>query len=102
VDFALSKQPSYVQAVLSQSLSSVLPNDKQSTALLFTNKEETSPMLKAISTEFKQRLVVGEVKESDKKLCEKYVQLIFFFWGGGFNFAELAQTRHTLPSLFPH
>ncbi len=41
-------------------------------ALLFTTKRETTPTWAAISLAFKDRLVVGEVHKSDKKLVKKY------------------------------
>jgi len=39
---------------------------------LFTSKDSTSPILKSLSTEFKGRLIVAEVRQSEKELCAKF------------------------------
>ncbi|KAI7906435.1 uncharacterized protein BX663DRAFT_427969 [Cokeromyces recurvatus] len=84
VDFLLSYQPSNVLFVKwnekdvkskkSISLDSFLQtkNESLSKVLLFTNKPTTTPLYKALSVDFKDRLLVGEVKHSEKNIIKEF------------------------------
>jgi protein disulfide-isomerase A6 len=71
VSFALSKLPSFVTAVTSSSEEKFLGNELNK-VLLFTNKDKTSDLYKALSIDYHHRLVLGEAKHTDKKLVAKY------------------------------
>lgn len=47
-------------------------NETLPKALLFTNKPSTTPLYKALSVDFKDRLSVGEVKQSEKNIVAEY------------------------------
>ena len=40
--------------------------------LLFTNKNKTAPLLKALSKEYRKTLVFGEVRKNEKGIIGKY------------------------------
>lgn len=40
--------------------------------LLFTNKKATPPLFKALSKEYKGKLLFGQIKSSDEQLIEKF------------------------------
>ncbi|KAJ3394021.1 hypothetical protein HDU84_000520 [Entophlyctis sp. JEL0112] len=77
VDFVLPQVPNNVQAVGSKGKNSksledfVLVDTNMPRALLISKKSTTSPLLKGISTEFKSRLVVGELRTSDTETLAK-------------------------------
>ncbi|KAI8331820.1 hypothetical protein EDC96DRAFT_548709 [Choanephora cucurbitarum] len=84
VDHLLSYQPSQVLFVKwnekdvkskkSISLDNFL-NTKNETlpkALLFTNKPTTTPLYKALSIDFKDKMLVGEVKSSEKNIIAEF------------------------------
>jgi protein disulfide-isomerase A6 len=70
-NFALSKLPNFVSPVTSKNeekfLSKELPK-----ALLFTNKDKTSDLYKALAIDYRNRMELGEAKHNDKALVEKY------------------------------
>ncbi|GAA5813602.1 hypothetical protein MFLAVUS_007085 [Mucor flavus] len=84
VDYLLSSQPSNVRFVKwnqgdvkskkSISLEDFLglENETLPKALLFTNKPSTTPLYKALSVDFKDRMAVGEVKHSEKNIVAEY------------------------------
>ncbi|CAO3625508.1 unnamed protein product [Mucor hiemalis] len=84
VDYLLSYQPSNVQFVKwnekdvkskkSISLDNFLAtkNETLPKALLFTNKASTTPLYKALSIDFKDRMAVGEVKHTEKSIVAEY------------------------------
>ncbi|CEP12011.1 hypothetical protein [Parasitella parasitica] len=84
VDYFLSSQPSNVQFVKwnekdvkskkSITLDNFLQtkNDTLPKALLFTNKATTTPLYKALSVDFKDRMLVGEVKQSERNIVAEY------------------------------
>jgi protein disulfide-isomerase A6 len=39
---------------------------------LFTNKPTTTPLYKALSVDFKDRMLVGEVKESERNIVAEF------------------------------
>jgi hypothetical protein len=40
--------------------------------LIFTERKTTAPLYKALSKQYKDKLVIGEVRSSEKGLCEKF------------------------------
>ncbi len=41
-------------------------------AILFSQKSSTPPLFKALSVEYEDRLILGEVRDTQKDICEKY------------------------------
>ncbi|PHZ07997.1 thioredoxin-domain-containing protein [Rhizopus microsporus ATCC 52813] len=84
VDYLLSNQPSNVLFVKwnekdvkskkSITLDNFLStqNETLPKALLFTDKPTTTPLYKALSVEFKDRLLMGEVKQSEKNIVNEF------------------------------
>ncbi|KAK4512730.1 uncharacterized protein ATC70_003436 [Mucor velutinosus] len=84
VDYFLSSQPSNVQFVkwnerdVKSKKSITLENFLQTKnetlpkALLFTNKPTTTPLYKALSVDFKDRMLTGEVKQSERNIVSEY------------------------------
>ncbi|CAG8446443.1 16454_t:CDS:2 [Dentiscutata erythropus] len=81
VDYALPEIPSFVHTISnSYSISRALTmdeffskeNDTISKVVLFTNKDQTTPLYKALSCEFHNRLIFGEVKEKESAIAEKF------------------------------
>ncbi|CAG8741281.1 20424_t:CDS:2, partial [Gigaspora rosea] len=81
VDFALPEIQSYVHVISnSYSISKALTvdeffskeNDTISKVVLFTNKDQTTPLYKALSCEFHNRLIFGEVREKETAIVEKF------------------------------
>ncbi|KAL7324829.1 hypothetical protein PS15p_209966 [Mucor circinelloides] len=84
VDYFLSSQPSNVQFVkwnakdVKSKKSITLDNFLQTKnetlpkALLFTNKPTTTPLYKALSVDFKNRMLTGEVKQSERNIVSEY------------------------------
>ncbi|KAI8978532.1 thioredoxin-like protein [Pilobolus umbonatus] len=80
VDYLLSLQPSEVRYLKKDSKdvkskkSMTLDqfyqfkNESMPKVLLFTHKPSTTPLYKAVSVEFKNKVLFGEVKQSEKKL----------------------------------
>ncbi|GAN02072.1 thioredoxin domain containing protein [Mucor ambiguus] len=84
VDYFLSSQPSNVQFIkwnekdVKSKKSITLDNFLQTKnetlpkALLFTNKPTTTPLYKALSVDFKDRMLTGEVKQSERNIVSEY------------------------------
>jgi protein disulfide-isomerase A6 len=47
-------------------------NPTQPKALLFTTKSTTTPLFKALSVDFNNRLVLGEVRDTEKDIVAKF------------------------------
>ena len=66
---SLSADASAIQS----SLEDFMEKEEQlAKVILFTNKKNTPAIFKALTLEFKDRLVFGEVRESESDYCEKY------------------------------
>jgi len=76
VNFALGKIPSFVVPVTSATEAKFL-GQPLSKAILFTNKDKTSDLYKALSVDYHNRMVLGEAKHTDKKLADKYGVTVF-------------------------
>ncbi|KAI8884984.1 thioredoxin-domain-containing protein [Backusella circina FSU 941] len=84
VDYLLGMQPSDVKFIKwnerdVKSKKSISYDDFLATknntlpkSILFTNKPSTTPLYKALSVDFKDRLLVGEVKQSEKSILAEY------------------------------
>lgn len=70
-DFAVSKMQSFVQLVHEGNVEDFLGIDLPK-IVLFTDKKNTPPMLKALSKQFKGRLLVGEARDSDLAVCSRF------------------------------
>ena len=69
-NWALAKlQSKNIKKVTDKTLDSVV-KDKLPKALLFTSKKESTNLFKALSYEFKGRMVLGEVHESQAAVGE--------------------------------
>ncbi|ORY49995.1 thioredoxin-domain-containing protein [Rhizoclosmatium globosum] len=76
VDFMIPQIPNYVQLIgtkgKAKSLEEfVLQEPTIPKAVLISKKSSTSPLLKAISTEYNKRLIVGELRTSEKEILAK-------------------------------
>lgn len=72
-NFAVSKMQSFVRFVNSNNFNEYIESEPESSKiLLFTEKKSTPPLLKALSKEFKGKVLFGEVRSSDSGLVEKY------------------------------
>jgi len=71
VNFAVSKLPSFFTSVTSANHDKFLSQDLPK-VLLFTNKDKTSDLFKALAVDFHHGLLLGEVKHTDKKLVDLY------------------------------
>ena len=78
VEFATANLPSLVVPVADKTLAAFkadkTPGADQSLpkALLFTKKEETTPLLKSLSVALKGRMLIGEAKDHAKKTVEQF------------------------------
>jgi len=72
VQFATSKLPSFVKSLNSANFDTVFAESSLAKVLLFSDKPTTTTLYKGLSVEFKDRLVLTEVKKSDKDLVAKY------------------------------
>ncbi|RIA87710.1 hypothetical protein C1645_807174 [Glomus cerebriforme] len=81
VDFALSEIPSFVQPISNKNptkksltIEEFLSKDNKtiSKVILFTNKERTTYLYKALSVEFHNRLLLGEVRQQESRIIEKF------------------------------
>ncbi|GES95003.1 disulfide isomerase [Rhizophagus clarus] len=81
IDFALSEIPSFVQPISdkyptkkSLTIEEFLSKDNKtlSKILLFTNKEKTTYLYKALSVEFHNRLLLGEVRQKESQIIERF------------------------------
>ena len=72
-DFAVSKMQSFVRFVNSKNFEEFLEAEPDSVkVLLFTEKKSTPPLLKALSKEFKGKVLFGEVRQSESLLVSKF------------------------------
>jgi len=72
-DFAVKQLPSYVATVTEKSLAKFL--DEEPTldkVLLFTNKKETTSLYKALSIDYHHQLSLGQVRDTEKSVVERY------------------------------
>ncbi|KAJ3220476.1 hypothetical protein HK099_004267 [Clydaea vesicula] len=76
VEFAVSKIPSnYIKIIDGQKVtdeSFLSENPDLSKVMLFSKNEKTPPLFKALGIEYDQRLLLGEVKPSNKALAKKF------------------------------
>ena len=72
VDFATLKLPSLVVPVDDGSFSSFKGNGSLPKALLFTKKEETTPLLKSLSLALQGRMLIGEARETAAKATSEF------------------------------
>ena len=64
---------SFVKLVNDDNYESFINEDFEKTkVLLFTAKKTTPPLLKALSKDFKSRVVFGEVRQASKKMVELF------------------------------
>lgn len=68
-NFAVKFMESFVQYVSSSNYQDFVKNDIFK-VLLFTNKKSTPPLLKALSKDFKDKLVFGEVRNLSDNLVK--------------------------------
>lgn len=72
-NFATSHMESFVRLVNDDNFEEFDKNDAdKNKVLLFTSRKSTPPLLKVLSKEYKGRLIFGEVRQSSKKLIEKF------------------------------
>lgn len=72
-DFAVSKMQSFVRFVNSKNFEEFLESEPDSAkVLLFTEKKSTPPLLRALSKEFKGKVLFGEVRSSEAGLVSQY------------------------------
>ncbi|CAG8444803.1 380_t:CDS:2 [Diversispora eburnea] len=81
VDFAIPEIPSFVQLISEKyttdktlTIEEFLnkKNKTISKAILFTSKDKTTPLYKALSIDFKKRLSLGEVRKREKNIIDKF------------------------------
>jgi len=69
----LKQLPSFVTTVTSKNSENFFSSDPElAKVLLFTNKKETTPLYKALSIDFHYQLNLGQVKDTETELVEKY------------------------------
>lgn len=72
-DFAVSRMQSFVRIVNSKNIDGYFEEaPDQAKIILFTNKKSTPPLLKALSKEFKGKVILGEVRSTESELVSKY------------------------------
>ncbi|CAG8608784.1 6076_t:CDS:2 [Ambispora leptoticha] len=81
VDYVLGEIPSYVQPISDKrptkktlTIKEFLEKDNAtlSKAILFTNKERTTPLYKSLSVDFHNRMLLGEVRQSEAEIINKF------------------------------
>jgi len=74
VDFALNSLPNNVMQVTAKNVDSFFTRAPEAAprVLLFTSKSATPPLFKSLAMRFKDKLVFGEIKQSNKDLCAQY------------------------------
>ena len=71
--FAVGQMESFVKLVTEGTYTSFVQEEFDRTkVILFTSKKVTPPLLRALSKEFKGRIVFGEVRESSASLINKF------------------------------
>jgi protein disulfide-isomerase A6 len=71
VQFATGKIGNFVKTVTTSNADEFLKNPLNK-VILFSDKPQTTSLYKAVATEYKGRLAVGEVKKSESSLVEKF------------------------------
>jgi hypothetical protein len=72
-NFATSKMQNFVSIVTSETYDSFIKNQpNRYKVLLFTERKSTAPIFKALSKQFKEKLVFGEVRKSETDLIKKF------------------------------
>eukprot|EP00359_Climacostomum_virens_P009695 CAMPEP_0204916780 /NCGR_PEP_ID=MMETSP1397-20131031/14513_1 /ASSEMBLY_ACC=CAM_ASM_000891 /TAXON_ID=49980 /ORGANISM="Climacostomum Climacostomum virens, Strain Stock W-24" /LENGTH=487 /DNA_ID=CAMNT_0052089415 /DNA_START=173 /DNA_END=1633 /DNA_ORIENTATION=+ len=72
-DFAVNRMQSFVRLVNKDNFADFYESEPgQAKVLLFTNRKSTPPLLKALSKEFKEKVVFGEVRSSETELIKKF------------------------------
>ncbi|CAG8467303.1 9148_t:CDS:2 [Funneliformis mosseae] len=81
VKFALSEIPSFVKPISNKNPTKksltieeflAKDNETMSKAILFTNKDKTTHLYKALSVEFHNRLLLGEVRQQESSIIEEF------------------------------
>jgi DnaJ family protein C protein 16 len=63
----------FVSIVTSENYDSFIQRDPQKyKILIFTERRHTAPLFKAISKQYKDKLLIGEVRKSDTELNNKF------------------------------
>lgn len=71
--FGIAQMESFVKLVTEANYESFVKEDFDKTkVLLFTSKKSTPPLLRALSKEFKGRIVFGEIREYNQALINKF------------------------------
>jgi len=71
--FATSKMQSFVSLVTAENYQQFIDRDPAKyKVLLFTERKSTAPIFKALSKQFKEKLLFGEVRKSDADLVAKF------------------------------
>eukprot|EP00331_Platyophrya_macrostoma_P014985 CAMPEP_0176473180 /NCGR_PEP_ID=MMETSP0127-20121128/42156_1 /TAXON_ID=938130 /ORGANISM="Platyophrya macrostoma, Strain WH" /LENGTH=298 /DNA_ID=CAMNT_0017868133 /DNA_START=9 /DNA_END=901 /DNA_ORIENTATION=- len=72
-NFAAAQMESFVRLVNDANYMTFATEDpEKNKVLLFTSRKSTPPVLKALSKEFKGRLIIGEVRQASKGLVDKF------------------------------
>jgi len=72
-DFAVSKMQSFVRYVNKNNFEEFYHSyPSKLKVLLFTQKKATPPLLKALSKQFKDKVLFGEVRQSEAELVERF------------------------------
>lgn len=72
-NFAANQMENFVRFVNDENYNSFASEEpEKNKVLLFTSRKSTPPVLKALSKEFKGRLIIGEVRQTSKGLIEKF------------------------------
>ena len=72
-NFATSKMQSFVSIVTSETYPTFIQNQPSKyKVLLFTERKSTAPIFKALSKQFKDKLIFGEVRKSEADLISKF------------------------------
>lgn len=72
-NFATKKMQSFVSIVTSENYESFIARDPTKfKVLLFTERKSTPPIYKALSKNYKDKLLFGEVRKSDEKMAQMF------------------------------
>jgi DnaJ family protein C protein 16 len=72
-DFVVARMQSFVRLVNHENFAGFYEGEPgQAKIVLFTNRKSTPPLLKALSKEFKDRVVFGEVRSSEAELMARF------------------------------
>ncbi|CAG8437068.1 10505_t:CDS:10 [Ambispora gerdemannii] len=81
VDYVLGEIPSFVQPISNKhptkktlTIDEFLEKDNATLpkAILFTNKERTTPLYKSLSIDFRNHMLLGEVRQSESEILKKF------------------------------